>query len=213
MDQYQDRVSIFWKGNEQFFQRTIEFVTGIDLSGNSLSDGIPEELTHLHGLRFFNLSRNNLSGSIPEKIGVLKLLESLDLSLNELSGVIPQSISDLSSLSTLNLSSNRLWSRIPTGSQLQTLVDPSIYSNNVGLCGCPLNIKCSEGSWSAPMSQNREELAGLFYSVILGIVFGYWLWFGALIFLGSWRFSFFRFIDRSGTKPMQKILYISCTEK
>jgi Leucine-rich repeat (LRR) protein len=90
----------------------------MDLSGNSLSDGIPEELTYLQGLRFFNLSRNNQWGSIPEKIGALKLLESLDLSWNELSGAIPRSISNLSSLSVFNLSNNHLWGEIPTGSQL-----------------------------------------------------------------------------------------------
>jgi len=44
--QYRDRVNIFWKGSEQTFQRTIEFVTGIDLSNNSLSDGIPEEIVY-----------------------------------------------------------------------------------------------------------------------------------------------------------------------
>uniref|UniRef100_A0A0E0M8N9 Leucine-rich repeat-containing N-terminal plant-type domain-containing protein n=1 Tax=Oryza punctata TaxID=4537 RepID=A0A0E0M8N9_ORYPU len=93
--EYADRVNIFWKGR-------------IDLSSNSLTEDIPEELTYLQGLRFLNLSRNTLSGSIPERIGSLKPLESLDLSWNELSGVIPTSISNLLSLSTLNLSNNRL---------------------------------------------------------------------------------------------------------
>ncbi|OEL23597.1 hypothetical protein BAE44_0015381 [Dichanthelium oligosanthes] len=111
--EYRDRVNVFWKGSQQTFQRTIELVTGIDLSSNSLSDGIPEEIIYLQGLRFLKLSRNNLSGSIPERIGMLDLLESLDFSWNELSGVIPQSISNLSCLSTLDLSNNDLWGKIP----------------------------------------------------------------------------------------------------
>uniref|UniRef100_A0A453G8Z6 Leucine-rich repeat-containing N-terminal plant-type domain-containing protein n=1 Tax=Aegilops tauschii subsp. strangulata TaxID=200361 RepID=A0A453G8Z6_AEGTS len=111
---------------------------GIDLSGNSLSQEIPGGLTTLLGLRYLNLSGNHLSGCIPEDIGNLVLLESLDLSQNQLSGEIPPSFAALKAMSALNLSTNDLSGRIPTGSQLQTLVDPSIYSNNPGLCGFPL---------------------------------------------------------------------------
>ncbi|KAI5017284.1 hypothetical protein ZWY2020_037662 [Hordeum vulgare] len=50
-------------------------------------------------------------------------------------GAIPSSISKLASLSSLNLSNNNLSGEIPTGNQLQTLDDPSIYNNNSGLCG------------------------------------------------------------------------------
>ena len=47
-------------------------MTGIDLSGNSLSGEIPSELTSLKGMQFLNISRNNnLSGSIPKDIGNL----------------------------------------------------------------------------------------------------------------------------------------------
>lgn len=210
LDQYRDRVSIFWKGRPQTFQKTIEFLAGIDLSSNSLNEDIPEELTYLQGLRFLNLSRNDLSGSIPEETGSLKLLESLDFSWNKLSGVIPPSMSDLSSLSALNLSNNGLWGEIPTGSQLQTLVDPSIYSNNSGLCGFPLSIACSSGSSSAhtldERTEEHKEDVWLCYSVILGIVFGFWVWFGALFFLEPWRFLFFHVVDRVGCKIMQNML-------
>ena len=144
-----------------------------------------------------NLSRNNLSGSIPERIGMLSLLESLDLSWNELSGVIPQSISNLPCLSTLNLSNYHLWGEIPTGSQLQTLVDPSIYGNNLGLCGFPLSAECSDGHKSE-MTDDREEVTWLYYSAILGFVFGFWLWSGALVFMKSWRFLVFQFADCLG---------------
>nr|CAB3494464.1 unnamed protein product [Digitaria exilis] len=40
---YQDRIDIIWKGQELIFQRILELMTGIDLSGNSLSHCIPQE--------------------------------------------------------------------------------------------------------------------------------------------------------------------------
>jgi Leucine-rich repeat (LRR) protein len=205
LDEYRARVGVLWKGSEQTFQTSIDFVTGIDLSGNSLSDSIPEEILYLQGLRFLNLSRNNLSGSIPQGIGRLDLLESLDLSWNEFSGVIPQSISNLSCLSTLNLSNNHLWGEIPKGSQLQTLVDPSIYGNNLGLCGFPLSVACSNGD-KPEVIEGRKEVTWLCYSVILGIVFGFWLFFGALVFLEYLRFLVFQFADSLG-KVTQRFVY------
>ena len=100
---YNGSMDIIWKGREYTFKGRHAFVTGIDLSGNSLSGEIPSELTSLKGMQFLNISRNNLSGSIPKDIGNLKLLESLDLSWNKLTGHIPPSVSNLTSLTVLNL--------------------------------------------------------------------------------------------------------------
>lgn len=85
-------MDIIWKGREYTFEGRHAFVTGIDLSGNSLSSEIPSGLTSLRGMWLLNISRNNLSGSIPKDIGNLNLLESLDLSWNKLSGHIPPSV-------------------------------------------------------------------------------------------------------------------------
>jgi Leucine-rich repeat (LRR) protein len=115
---YLDRIDIIWKEQELTFQRILELMTGIDLSGNSLSHCIPNELTNLQGLRFLNLSRNRLSCGIPSSIGSLNILESLDFSLNKLSGAISPRPSNMLSLNNLNLSSNNLSSTIPTRSQL-----------------------------------------------------------------------------------------------
>ena len=139
-----------------------------------------------------NLSRNDLSGSIPEEIGSLELLESLDLSWNELSGTIPPSISNFQALGMLNLSNNHLSGNIPTGNQLQTLVDPSIYGNNIGLCGSPLSTCLDEGTED---HKEHGDDVGLYYSVILGTIFGFWFWFGALFFIEPWRISFLRFVE------------------
>uniref|UniRef100_A0A453NEJ5 LRR receptor-like serine/threonine-protein kinase n=2 Tax=Aegilops tauschii TaxID=37682 RepID=A0A453NEJ5_AEGTS len=121
---YNGSTDIVWKGREHTFKGRDAFVTGIDLSSNSLSGEIPLELTNLRGIQFLNMSRNHLSGGIPKDIGNLKLLESLDISRNKLSGPIPPSISNLIFLSSLNLSNNLLSGEIPTGNQLQTLDDP-----------------------------------------------------------------------------------------
>jgi Leucine-rich repeat (LRR) protein len=53
-------VDIVWKGQDYIFQSTADFMAAIDLSCNSLSGGIPSELTELKGLRMLNLSRNYL---------------------------------------------------------------------------------------------------------------------------------------------------------
>jgi Leucine-rich repeat (LRR) protein len=208
---YTDRIGINWKRQNQTFQGTVALMAGIDLSSNYLSNEIPSELCNLESMRFLNLSRNHLSGIIPKEIGNLKILESLDFSWNELSGSIPSSISNLMSLSSLNLSNNHLSGEIPSGYQLRTLADPSIYSNNFGLCGFPLNISCSDGSNSTSAliggSTDSQELEILswFYSVLAGLVFGFWLWFGVLLLFEPWRFAFFGQVDHLQKKIMQKI--------
>jgi hypothetical protein len=202
---YEDKIDVIWKGQELNFQRTIWLLTGIDLSGNLLSRCIPQELTNLQGLRFLNLSRNYLSCSIPEDIGSLSVLEALDLSSNGLSGAIPLSISSLSGLSTLNVSNNLLSGKIPVGSQIQTLVDPSIYSNNSGLCGFPLDIPC-KNTLLAPDDRNGEEQDHwMYYYVVAGILFGFWLWFGMLFTIETWRCAFLFFVDGMQYKIMHTV--------
>ncbi|XBI43370.1 hypothetical protein VPH35_108148 [Triticum aestivum] len=177
---YQDRVDVMWKGQELRFQRTLMLLTGIDLSGNLLSRCIPEELTEVQGLRFLNL---------------LNFLESLDLSSNALTGSIPSSISSLLTLSMLNVSNNLLSGKIPVGCQIQTFTDPLIYSNNSGLCGFPLEVLCANTSL-APDERNNEEVDHwTYYFVIAGIVSGFWLWFGVLFTVKTWRCGFLSFVD------------------
>jgi len=206
---YADRVDVNWKMQTYEFQGAIALMTGIDLSGNSITGEIPTEITNLQGLRFLNLSRNNLSGTIPVNIGNLKLLESLDLSWNELSGLIPSGISELMSLSSLNLSNNMLSGEIPTGNQLQTLANPSIYSNNYGLCGFPLSISCPNSSGIQILDRSKEfEDVYVYYSMIAGAVCGLWLWFGSLVFITSWRTSFFCAVDVIYIKFLKEIFRI-----
>lgn len=160
---------------------------------------------------FLNLSRNHLSCGIPENIGSLDFLESLDLSSNELSGAIPTPVSNLSKLSALNLSNNHLSGEIPFGSQIQTLTDPSIYSNNSGLCGFPLDNMCADTSLTPDRRNEQDGRNGegkdqwLYYCVTVGIVFGFSLWFALLFAIETWRRRFHFFVDDIHRKIMKEI--------
>ncbi|CAI9274075.1 unnamed protein product [Lactuca saligna] len=173
----------------------------MDLSSNKLVGEIPKELEFLSGLRGLNLSNNHLKGRIPDRIGDMHSLESLDLSRNNLSGMIPQSMSALTFLSHLNLSHNSLSGRIPTGSQLQTLDDPSIYTGgNNQLCDGPLAIRCNSDQ-ILQLGRNAEEdedddnveemwICGVtsgFITGLMGIL-------GILALMSRWRRALFNFV-------------------
>ncbi|XP_044978033.1 leucine-rich repeat receptor protein kinase EMS1-like isoform X1 [Hordeum vulgare subsp. vulgare] len=202
------QIQIVWKNVEYFYIMLRAGMAGIDLSGNSLSEEIPNGLTALVGLRYLNLSGNHLSGCIPEDIGNLVLLESLDLSGNQLWGEIPPSFADLKSITALNLSSNGLSGRIPTGDQLRTLTDPSIYSNNPGLCGAPLEdcINSSTPTQTEKSLDEDREALWLYCFVVAGFMCGFWLYWGMFIFRSeTWRCAFYQYVDNMQAKATKKI--------
>ncbi|THG22263.1 hypothetical protein TEA_006611 [Camellia sinensis var. sinensis] len=126
-----------------------------------------------------DLSRNNLTGTIPEELSLL-------------SSTIPESMSNLSFMSHLNLPYNNLSGRIPTGNQLQTLNDPSIYVGNIVHRGAFVLKKCSIDGHSqpSPISTSHEETYEgdelkkvWFYLVIMsGYATGLWRVIGVLLF-------------------------------
>ncbi|WCJ33271.1 disease resistance family protein / LRR family protein [Euphorbia peplus] len=128
------------RGRNPEYSNIVAATNGIDLSGNNLTGGIPDELTKLPALRILNLARNQLTGKISERIGDVHELETLDLSYNQLNGMIPESLGSLNSLKHLNLSYNNLQGKIPDG--VRKFNDPSIYVGNPSLCGLPLPKKC-----------------------------------------------------------------------
>ncbi|GKU89739.1 hypothetical protein SLEP1_g3837 [Rubroshorea leprosula] len=185
----------------EYTRRTLGLESSIDLSSNNLIGFIPEEFIFLRDLHILNLSWNHLSGQIPEKIGQMENLESLDFSQNGLSGIIPKSISSLTKLSHLNLSYNNLSGPIPTGYQLQTLEDLTIYIGNPQLCGSPLLKKCSNDVLPPPTNNFKDNDDGAlermwFYLIVMsGFAIGFWGVVGTLIFVKSWRYAYFQWVD------------------
>uniref|UniRef100_A0A0E0MGC6 non-specific serine/threonine protein kinase n=1 Tax=Oryza punctata TaxID=4537 RepID=A0A0E0MGC6_ORYPU len=195
-------LSVVTKGQELNYGVGILDMVSIDLSLNDLTGIIPEEIISLDALLNLNLSWNRLSGKIPEKIGTVRSLESLDLSRNMLSGEIPSSLSNLTYLSFLDLADNNLTGRIPSGSQLDTLYEehPHMYGGNSGLCGPPLQKKCSAND--APKLDAQEIAEHGFdpmsfgFGHCLGFMFGLWVVFCVLLFKKSWRKIYSCLIDR-----------------
>lgn len=197
---YGENMVQFMKGKELEYTKTLRLLVNMDISGNQMTGGIPEELTNLIALRGLNLSGNHLQGPIPDTIGKLTSLESLDFSRNQLSGSIPGSIAFLTSLSHLNLSYNKLSGKVPTGNQLQTLLDPSIYAGNSGLCGAPLSECASD---EPPQADGGGEDKGdgfdfewLYISMSAGYVTGLWGVLGVMIYKKSWRDTYLKFVDK-----------------
>uniref|UniRef100_A0ACD5TBH1 Uncharacterized protein n=1 Tax=Avena sativa TaxID=4498 RepID=A0ACD5TBH1_AVESA len=197
---YTENFTVLTKGLERIYTGEIVYMVNLDLSCNSLTGGIPEEISTLVELKSLNLSWNNFNMKIPEKIGALVQVESLDLSHNELSGEIPSSLSALTSLSRLNLSYNNLSGKVPTGNQLQTLEDPaSIYIGNPGLCGPPLPWQCSQpelipGETHGDASD--DDVGSFLLGTGSGYVVGLWVVFCTFLFKRKWRASWFSLCDR-----------------
>ncbi|XP_072977242.1 receptor-like protein EIX2 isoform X2 [Typha angustifolia] len=130
-----------------------------------------------------DLSGNNLSGVIPEEIGAVRQLRNLNFSGNHLVGMIPEKIG-----------------RIPSGNQLDTFNDPSIYKGNAYLCGPPSGKNCS-GDTAAPNSTSNyangseTSMWWLYLGMGVGFVAGFWGVYAVLLFHTTWRCAYFRMID------------------
>uniref|UniRef100_A0ACD5YBS5 Uncharacterized protein n=1 Tax=Avena sativa TaxID=4498 RepID=A0ACD5YBS5_AVESA len=197
----QKSIPVTTKGQTRDYNFIIyDLVVNLDLSCNSLTGQIPEEISLLIGLTNLNLSGNQLIGKIPNEIGDLKYLESLDLSYNELSGEIPSGFSALTSLSHLNLSYNNLSGMIPSGPQLQVLDNLNYtYIGNPGLCGYPLSKNCSTSTTDADQSAGHEDadhVVPLYLGMGIGFVVGLWTVFCTMLTRRAWVIAFFQIIDK-----------------
>ncbi|KAG5546786.1 hypothetical protein RHGRI_018831 [Rhododendron griersonianum] len=142
----------------------------LDLSYNSLSGTIPENLGSLTFLQVLNLGHNKLTGTIPSSLGNLKAVGVLDLSHNHLEGFIPGSLGGLSFVTDLDVSNNNLTGSIPSGGQLTTF-PASRYANNSGLCGLPLSLCGSRSDTDHPpgVSHHREHKQEVTAEMVIGI--------------------------------------------
>ncbi|KAI4353931.1 hypothetical protein L6164_002851 [Bauhinia variegata] len=200
--------ALIWKRNYYVYSGhhagywAIHALKIIDLSSNSLSGDIPQEITRHVGLKSLNLSRNILDGSIPSNIGEMKSLEALDLSMNQLSGKIPTSIATMDELQNWNVSNNNLSGEIPRGNHLDTF-DYSSYMGNPNLCGHPLTSTCPSEE-SLQDSHHRQgqahgwdwdKIHPFYMSMALGFLTSFWAFWGSLLLCRSWRHAYFHFLS------------------
>ncbi|KAE8768504.1 hypothetical protein D1007_60002 [Hordeum vulgare] len=198
---FEESIPVITKGQTRDYNfKVYKLLVNLDLSCNSLTGDIPEEINLLIGLTNLNLSSNQLIGKIPGQIGDLKQLESLDLSYNKLSGEIPSTLLGLTSLSHLNLSYNRLSGAIPSGQQLEVLDNLNYtYIGNPGLCGYPLSKNCSTSTTDAEQSGGHEDtdhISYLYLGMSIGFVVGLWVVFCTMLLRRTWAIAYFQVIDK-----------------
>jgi Leucine-rich repeat (LRR) protein len=180
------------------------YMTGLDLSCNSLSGAIPPEIGNLNHIHVLNLSNNHLIGPIPQTLSNLSEVESLDLSNNSLNGEIPPQLVQLHSLAYFSVAHNNLSGKTPEMVAQFSTFNKSSYEGNPLLCGPPLLNSCTKDvPPPGPSTDEKEESSVIidaqvfcvsfvvtYIMVLLGIA--------AVLYMNpDWRRAWFNFIEKS----------------
>ncbi|XP_044444378.1 putative receptor-like protein kinase At3g47110 [Triticum aestivum] len=106
----------------------------VDLSYNSLSGPIPNEVGSLSNLNQLILSGNRLSGEIPDSIQNCIVLVLLSLDNNSFEGVIPRPLANIKGLIKLDLSMNKFFGEVPHEGVFRNITYLAV-AGNINLCG------------------------------------------------------------------------------
>ncbi|XP_058785407.1 probable LRR receptor-like serine/threonine-protein kinase At4g36180 [Vicia villosa] len=127
----------------------------LDLSGNSFSGYLPQEIGDLFLLEELRISDNLLSGVVPSSIVKCRLLKVLDLRRNRLSGLIPYFLGELKSLKELSLGGNFFTGLIPKSYGVLSELEILDLSNNKLNGVLPLEIMQLGNLGVLNLSNNR----------------------------------------------------------
>ncbi|XP_028077879.1 receptor-like protein 56 [Camellia sinensis] len=184
----------------------LNFMSGLDLSCNKLTDEIPFELGNLSSVHALNLSHNLLIGPIPKTFSNLTQIESLDLSYNNLSGNIPTDLINLNFLAVFTVAHNNLSGKILDRKAQFGTFEASSYEGNPFLCGPPLENNCraivdfpyspttassdqTKGKWH---DIDRVAFSASFVGTYITFLFG----FVAVLYINPyWRQRWFNLIE------------------
>lgn len=195
---YKEEVNLMVKAHIWAYKYILSTFTSLDLSGNSFSGQIPEEMGYLRGLLSLNLSHNHLSGDIPNNLGNMTSLEALDFSYNQLWGSIPATLADLDSLGYLNVSYNNLSGMIPDLRHLQTF-EASSFSGNPELCGRQVQRKCNDQTPNSGQEVQGEESVHWWDLWQVGMGMGFAIGFGNVVGILAvsrrLRTKYYQFVD------------------
>ncbi|KAM5582260.1 receptor-like protein 2 [Rosa sericea] len=189
----------------QQYNSLLYFPGAILLHSNSITGNIPIEIGQLQLLRTLSLKNNFFTGKIPNQISNLKQLATLDLSVNHFSGNIPASLTSLNFLAVFNISYNNLEGQIPTGTQLQGF-SALAFEGNPNLCGPPLPNECQplpndgidgDDNNNSRNVNSEHQVPWILVSAVPGFVVGFWAVCGSLIFIKTWRYAYFQFLDNA----------------
>lgn len=131
LDYEEDECDWFTNSSEYPCDPTSGALEILDLSENTLTGQLPDELGLLRSLKHVLLPNNFFHGTLPSQIGSLTMLVDFDVSASDLKGRIPSEVGLMTNLESVSLQFN--WMNGPLPSELGLLTNAytlELYGNN-----------------------------------------------------------------------------------